>query len=243
MAPFVLSKATRMPDPRPAADPVSTLALAHELRTPLTALALGLGLLEEGVLGPLPEGQREVVHTLVGEVARLTLLVQRYVDTGRLGAYAGPVERIHVDLCDLVRRAAAPIERQARERGVCLALALPDGIVVVADPVKLSWVVVSLMGNALRYSPAGAEVEVGLALVAGEAELLGPRSRPRARGGGHGQDLRPGRRPGALSGARDRGGPRGAHRGQLHAWQRIHVRGDAARGGAARDRRARRAGG
>ena len=171
MAPFVLSKATRMSDPRPAADPVSTLALAHELRTPLTALALGLGLLEEGVLGALPEAQREVVHTLVGEVARLTLLVQRYVDTGRLGAYAGPVERIHVDLCDLVRRAAAPIERQARERGVCLALTLPEGIVVVADPVKLSWVVVSLMGNALRYSPPGAEVEVGLALVAGEAEL------------------------------------------------------------------------
>ena len=163
-----------MPDPssrEPAADPVSTLALAHELRTPLTALALGLGLLEEGVLGPLHEGQREVVHTLVGEVARLTLLVQRYVDTGRLGTYAGPVERIHVELGDLVRRAAVPIERQARERGVRLALALPEGIVAVADPVKLSWVVVSLMGNALRYSPPGAEIEVGLALVAGEAEL------------------------------------------------------------------------
>jgi len=150
---------------------VSTLALAHEMRTPLTALALGLGLLEEGVLGPLPEGQREVVHTLVGEVARLTLLVQRYVDTGRLGTYAGPVERTRVDLGDLVRRAAAPIERQAQNHSVRLSLALPEGVAVVADPVKLSWVVVSLMGNALRYSPPGAEIEVGLALVGGEAEL------------------------------------------------------------------------
>jgi signal transduction histidine kinase len=163
-----------MPDPRPGeptADPVSTLALAHEMRTPLTALALGLGLLEDGVLGPLQEGQREVVHTLVGEVARLTLLVQRYVDTGRLGTYAGPVERTRVDLGYLVRRAAAPIERQALNHSVRLSLALPEGVAVVADPVKLSWVVVSLMGNALRYSPPGAEIEVGLALVHEEAEL------------------------------------------------------------------------
>ena len=55
-------------------DPETTLALAHALRTPLTSLALGLGLLEDGVLGALGDAQREVVRTLVAEVGRLTLL-------------------------------------------------------------------------------------------------------------------------------------------------------------------------
>ena len=156
-------------------DAEATLALAHALRTPLTALALGLGLLDDGVLGALNEGQREIVHTLVGEVARLTLLVERRLDTGFLGPYTGPVERVRVDLGELVRRAAAPIERQAAGRGVRLRLALPERIWVVADPVKLGWVAVSLMGNALRYSPPGAAIDVALAAVgpddAPEAEL------------------------------------------------------------------------
>jgi signal transduction histidine kinase len=152
-------------------DAESRLALAHALRTPLTSLALGLGLLDDGVLGRLDDTQREVVHTLVGEVARLTMLVERHLDTGPLGAYAGPVERVRVDLSELVRHAAEPIERQARERGVALRVALPGAAFVVADPVKLGWVAVSLMGNALRYSPPGEAIEVEVSAHAGEAAL------------------------------------------------------------------------
>lgn len=157
--------------PPDVTDAEATLALSHALRTPLTALALGLGLLEEGVLGELNEGQREIVRTLVGEVARLTSLVDRRLDTGLLGAYTGPVERVRIDLGDLVRSAAAPIERQAFDRGVRLVLDLAPDLAVIADPVKLGWVAVSLMGNALRYSPPGAAIDVALAAVLGEAEL------------------------------------------------------------------------
>jgi signal transduction histidine kinase len=147
------------------------LALAHALRTPLTSLALGLGLLDDGVLGALNDGQRDVVHTLVGEVAKLTLLIERGLELDRLGAYTGPVERARVDLGELVRRAAAPIEKQAAPLGVQVSLSLPDGVMVVADPVKIAWVAVSLMGNALRYSPVGEVVEVALSAHAGEAAL------------------------------------------------------------------------
>lgn len=174
------------PDTPPAVattlDAEAILALAHALRTPLTSLALGLGLLDDGVIGPLNEDQREVVHTLVGEVARLTLLIDRQLDTMHLGAHAGPVDRVPVDLGDLVRRAAGPIEHQTQPKAVRLVLFLPPGVVVVADPVKLGWVVVSLMGNALRYSPPGAAVEVELVVRGGEAELSvrdrGPGLRP-----------------------------------------------------------------
>jgi signal transduction histidine kinase len=165
------------PDARGLADAEAMLALAHGLRTPLTALALGMGILDDGVLGALNEGQREIVHTLVGEIARLTVLVERHLDTGRLGAYTGPVERVRIDLSDLVRRAAAPIERQAKGRGVHMAFTLPDAVAVVADPVKLGWVAVSLMGNALRYSPDGATIDVALAVSAAAGAELAVRDR------------------------------------------------------------------
>jgi signal transduction histidine kinase len=154
-----------------ASDSEATLALAHALRTPLTSLALGLGLLEDGVLGALNEGQADIVRTLVREVARLTALIDRELDTGPLGHYAGPAPRVKVDLGALVEQVAAPIERQAVPRGVTIRMRSSKGVHVAADPVKLGWVAVSLMGNALRYSPAGASVDVEIAADAGEARL------------------------------------------------------------------------
>jgi signal transduction histidine kinase len=168
------------PEGRPDAE--TTLALAHALRTPLTSLALGLGLLDEGALGALNEAQREVVRALVADVGRLTLLVDRGLETDRLGAHAGPVERVAVDLGALVHRAAAPIVRQAEDRGVRVSLALPGGVQVVADPVKLAWVAASLMGNALRYSPRGATIDVTLARAARTRDAAELRIRDRGPG-------------------------------------------------------------
>jgi signal transduction histidine kinase len=150
-------------DPKgPPPDAEATLSLAHALRTPLTSLSLGLGLLDEGALGALSDAQLEIVRALIDDVARLSLLVDRTLQTDRLGAYAGPVERAPIDLGELVRSAAAPIVEQAREKDVRVVLGLPEGITVVADPVKLGWVASSLMGNALRYSPSGATIDVQL---------------------------------------------------------------------------------
>lgn len=141
-------------------DAETKLSLAHALRTPLTSLALGIGLLDEGALGPLNEAQREVVRALVGDVARLSLLVGRDLEIDRLGAHAGPIEREPRDLSALVGRALIPLATQARERGLSIDARLAPDVTVVADAVKLTWAVVTLVGNALRYSPARGVVRV-----------------------------------------------------------------------------------
>jgi signal transduction histidine kinase len=143
-------------------DTGATLALAHALRTPLTSLALGLGLLDEGALGPLSEAQREVIRALVADVARLSLLVDQHLRLDHLGAHAGPIERARVDLGALVERAHAPLVEQAIERGVEVLRELSPDVSAVVDPVKMTWVIASLIGNALRYSPRGARVRVRL---------------------------------------------------------------------------------
>ena len=156
------------PPPSPEA---TTLALAHALRTPLTSLVLGLCLLDEGALGPLSEAQREVVSALVSDAARLARLVDGELQTDRLGVYAGPVERVATDLGALVERAAVPIVAQAREQGIEITRALPGRIMAVLDPVKLRWVVASVLGNALRFTPPGGVIELTLGAASGEAEL------------------------------------------------------------------------
>ena len=148
----------------------ATLDLAHALRTPLTSLSLGLGLLDEGTLGPLTAIQRDVVRALVVDAARLALLVDGELRTDRLGVYAGPIDRVRVDLGALLHAAARPITTQAEEKGVRLASTLSPGVNIVADPVKLGWVATSLLGSALRHSPAGTTIE--LELTAGEDEAV-----------------------------------------------------------------------
>ena len=150
----------------------ATLDLAHALRTPLTSLSLGLGLLDEGVLGPLTAAQRDVVRDLVTDAARLATLVDGALRTSRLGVYAGPVERMSVDLGELLRAAARPITAQAEEKGVRLIATLSPGVDVVADPVKLGWVATSLLGSALRHSPVGATIELRLTVAPGEVGFL-----------------------------------------------------------------------
>jgi signal transduction histidine kinase len=148
-----------------------TLALAHALRTPLTALALGLGLLDDGVLGPLGEAQRDVVRSLVAEVARLSLLVGQELRIEHLGAHAGPVELVRADLGALVGRAPDTRRPQAQGRGVAIRRELDPGVAAVVDPVKMCWVVASLLGNAIRYSPRGGAVRVRLVQAGDDVEL------------------------------------------------------------------------
>ena len=150
----------------------ATLDLAHALRTPLTSLSLGLGLLDEGTLGPLTAIQRDVVRALVADAARLALLVDGELQIDRLGVYAGPIDRVRVDLGELLRAAALPITTQAEEKGVPLVSTLSPGVNVVADPVKLGWVATSLLGSALRHSPVGATIELELELTAGREEAV-----------------------------------------------------------------------
>lgn len=149
----------------PAETAALALDLAHALRTPLTSLSLGLGLLDEGALGPLTAAQRDVVRALVADAARLAALVDGELQTDRLGLYAGPIDRVVVNLGELLHAAALPITAQAGEKGVRLVSTLAPGVNVVADPVKLGWVATSLLGSALRHSPAGATIELELELV------------------------------------------------------------------------------
>ena len=156
-------------DPLPVA---ATLDLAHALRTPLTSLSLGLGMLDEGALGPLTAMQRDVIRALVADAARLAVLVDGELRTDRLGLYAGPIDRVSVDLGELLRAAARPITQQAKEKGVRLVSTLAPVVNVVADPVKLGWVATSLLGSALRHSPAGATIELELVLDGDEARFV-----------------------------------------------------------------------
>lgn|GEM_PF-2285206 len=144
---------------------VSTVS--HELRNPLTYLMSGSELLQAGIL---PPKQQEVIREIARTADTMSRIVEDLLDLSRLGTGRFRLEREPVDLRALIRRVVHSIETGAlRHRfRVLLPQALPA---VPADPVRIEQVLLNLLTNAVRYSPAGGTITVSARLMADAVEV------------------------------------------------------------------------
>jgi two-component system, NtrC family, sensor histidine kinase KinB len=133
--------------------------LSHELRTPLTSLALSAQLLqrEEATLEPR---QRELLRTILEECARMKQLTDSLLNLARGELASISLERERIDLARVAEDVAGRFRLQAEEKHVALERNIAEVPPVSGDPVKLSWVISNLIGNALRYTPKGGRIEV-----------------------------------------------------------------------------------
>ncbi len=137
--------------------------LSHELKTPLTSLRIAAELLEETIAEALPPRAREILATLQNDVARLQTIATDLLDASRTSAARIGVERRPMLLDEMVREVARPLQMQARDKGIELRLRWPaHPLPIWGDPIKLPWVITNLVGNALRYTPAGGRITIEL---------------------------------------------------------------------------------
>jgi len=137
--------------------------LSHELKTPLTSLRIAAELLEETISGQLPRHAREILATLHEDVARLQTIASDLLDASRNTAARIGVERRPIMLDELVGEIARPLAMQARDKEIVLDLKSPEHpLPIWGDPIKLPWVITNLVGNALRYTPAGGRITIEL---------------------------------------------------------------------------------
>ena len=134
--------------------------VAHELKTPLTALLL----VGESLASQVEDRHGLLVQRLQRELQRLQELVSDLLELSRLenllpreeGRYA-PVE-----LRELVEAAWASLRPLAEQRQIYLALVGPSPCPARGDGPRLHRALLNLLDNALRYSPDGSAIEVGL---------------------------------------------------------------------------------
>ncbi|HZO83356.1 MAG TPA: ATP-binding protein [Candidatus Binataceae bacterium] len=133
--------------------------LSHELRTPLTSLTLSAQLLQRDEVSLEPR-QRELLRTILEECARMKQLTDNLLGLarGELGSIS--LARKRLDLARITDEVIGRFALQLEDKHVRLDKHVEAVPQVTGDPVKLSWLVSNLIGNALRYTPAGGRIEV-----------------------------------------------------------------------------------
>lgn len=133
-------------------------AISHDLRTPLSALRVALEALADGMT---PEPDR-YLRSMQRDVEAITALVDDLSLLARIESGALVPDRVRVDLAEIVDDAAEALAPVAEARGVTLRVEAVDRALVDGDAVALGRVVRNLVDNAIRHSPAGAVVAIGV---------------------------------------------------------------------------------
>jgi two-component system OmpR family sensor kinase len=131
---------------------------SHELRTPLTSIRGYAELYRRG--GDDPEQVARSMGRIEAEADRMSQLVEDLLTLTRLDE-GRPLERAPVDLAEL----ATMVVDDARvvDAGHPLTLHAPAAVVVDGDADRLTQVLVNLVANAQRHTPAGTPVTVRVA--------------------------------------------------------------------------------
>ena len=141
----------------------------HDLRAPVTAVRGYAELLADD--DALSEEQRGFVDRIVRAAGQLDRLATHLLDISHGGAPRPGAPHGAVDLGEVVREAVDQAAPAARERDVALAAAIGTGLQVSGDPDALLRVAENLIGNAIKYTPAGGRVDVGVTAEDGEVAL------------------------------------------------------------------------
>jgi PAS domain S-box-containing protein len=142
---------------------VSTVS--HELRSPLGSIQGSLRMLDEGILGRVPEAANELVGIARVNADRLVRLVNDLLDLDRLEAGRMQLDAQELDVCALLTDAVQALEGSAREAGVRIQVEPCAQVPLVADRDRLIQVLVNLLGNAIKFSPAGGVVKLQASLL------------------------------------------------------------------------------
>jgi signal transduction histidine kinase len=146
--------------------------VSHDLATPLTAIQGFTEALLDGVIED--ERQREeTLRVIAKEVVRLRRLVD---DLGHLSRVESPrllLDLAPLSLATLVDETLAVLQPELEAKGVLARNLLgPETPLALADTDKLTQVLLNLLDNALRYTPAGGKITISAVVETGRVRVL-----------------------------------------------------------------------
>lgn len=141
---------------------------AHELNTPITALQTNL---ELAASESQPEERRQYINHAQAQLLRLETLTSSLLDLARLEATAKQ-DFANVDISSLVHNIYDRYASSAEQREIELSIEIEKEPVIIEGNIhQLQQVVENLLDNALKFTPSGGTIHIGLSATEHEAHL------------------------------------------------------------------------
>ncbi|HRJ50898.1 MAG TPA: ATP-binding protein, partial [Phycisphaerales bacterium] len=146
--------------------------VTHELRSPLTNMRLYVDTLREDESGD-PQLRAKCMNVVSTEIRRLERVVSDMLSVSEMEAGSVTIRKDDVRLDALFEEIEADHRIPAHDKEITLRFDLPPKLPVIeADRDKVSMALHNLLGNAIKYTPAGGEVRVIVSEEAGRVEVV-----------------------------------------------------------------------
>jgi PAS domain S-box-containing protein len=134
--------------------------VSHDLRSPLTAVMGYTELVQRA--GPLNEQQEQFLHRIQASVQSITSLVNDLLDLGRLEAgFDARRESVHLE--NILQYTLDMLEPLAKKKNIHVDQEIGAQLPTLrANPIRIRQMLDNLIGNAIKYTPDGGKVQVGI---------------------------------------------------------------------------------
>ncbi|MEI8011582.1 MAG: ATP-binding protein [Candidatus Omnitrophota bacterium] len=143
--------------------------ISHEIKTPLTIMR---GSMEVALKKTrAPERYEKILQDSLEQIARLTRIVETLLVLARFDNHEVTLQIRRFNLVDLTRRVVEEIRVLADEKDVRLGCRDRGPVEIEADDTQIKNLLLNLLDNAVKYTPADGEITVSLGC-AGDAALI-----------------------------------------------------------------------
>jgi len=134
---------------------------SHELRTPLSIIIGAVKLVLDQIPGKIVPEQKEVLETAMNNLGRLTRIVDAQLNISKIESGKIELHKTNIDIRGLIEETVGECRRQAEEKGIHLGFSVPEQPVdLCIDGDKIKQVLMNLISNGLKFTPAGGSIEV-----------------------------------------------------------------------------------
>lgn len=149
-----------------------TADASHEMRTPLAVMKLAAQGLAEDEDSSYSEFAQESIGMIQSETARMSKLTENLMALARSDEGILPNLKTEINMTELCRQVGAQLSLLAQEKGIVLQQHFAENLMLVGDETALNRLLVILLDNALKYSPANTTVVFTAAKSKGQLLLM-----------------------------------------------------------------------
>lgn len=147
--------------------------ISHELRTPLTHIKGYLELFASEDLGKISEDQKQAVGTMINSSNRLEKLIDDLILFSNMDRGTTAINVRSFDIKVICIDTISRMQSKARERNINLDFKCPiETQFIIADQQKISWVILELLENAIKFTDMGGHVTLGFVPEEGKVRIF-----------------------------------------------------------------------